>query len=142
MASLHHIGNTILGDAENIIIVPLSAVTMVYTNLTLYFATWEYNPDTDEEREICCTQFTEPSPILDPQLRVPILFEIIGQISLEECFLTVDGLLRLPYLCTTVVENAELHHALPMSRSDDRFGWCSHSNLVTAEENLSASGSS
>ncbi|KAI1782540.1 hypothetical protein LXA43DRAFT_905512 [Ganoderma leucocontextum] len=90
MAHLH-VGNTVLGDAENIVIVPLSTITMVYTNLALYFAMWEYDPDTDEEREICCTQFAEPPSYLDPQLRVPILFEIIGQISLEECFLTADG---------------------------------------------------
>ncbi|KAI1782217.1 hypothetical protein LXA43DRAFT_906424 [Ganoderma leucocontextum] len=81
-----HVGHTVLGDAENIIIVPLSTITMVYTNIALHFATWEYDPDTDEEREICCT----PS-YLDPQLQVPILFEIIGQISPEECFLTADG---------------------------------------------------
>ncbi|KAI1788924.1 hypothetical protein LXA43DRAFT_893833 [Ganoderma leucocontextum] len=88
-----HVGNTVLGDAENIVIVSLPTITMVYINLALYFATWEYDPDTDEEREICCTQFTGlPSYLdVDPQLKVPILFEIIGQISPEECFLTADG---------------------------------------------------
>lgn len=89
MASL--IGSTVLSDAENIIVVPLSTITMIYTNLAIYFVTWEYNPETDEEREICCTQLTELPSHLDPQLRVPILFEVIGQISPDECFLTADG---------------------------------------------------
>ena len=54
-----HVATTVLGDAEKIIVVPLSTITMLYTHLTLRFATWEYDPDTDEEREICCTQFAE-----------------------------------------------------------------------------------
>ena len=90
-----HVATTVLGDAENIIVVPLSTITMLYTRLTLRFATWEYDPDTDEEREICCTQFAEaeapPHLDIDPLIKIPILFEIIGQISEEECYLTADG---------------------------------------------------
>ena len=88
-----HVATTVLGDAEKIIVVPLSTITMLYTHLTLRFATWEYDPDTDEEREICCTQFAEAPPHLDinPLIKIPILFKIIGQISKDECYLMTDG---------------------------------------------------
>ncbi len=81
-----HFGSTILADAENIIIIPLYAIMMVYTSLTICFITWDFDPDTREEHEICCftpTQHTQPN--------VPILFEVVGQIALEDCFLTADG---------------------------------------------------
>ncbi|KAI1781718.1 hypothetical protein LXA43DRAFT_1105466 [Ganoderma leucocontextum] len=86
-----HIGSTVLADAENIIIIPLAAVTMIFTQLSVCFSTWEYDPETHEEREICCLQFSNLPSSLDPRLKVPILFEIIGQITHEECFLTADG---------------------------------------------------
>ncbi|KAI1796507.1 hypothetical protein LXA43DRAFT_879942 [Ganoderma leucocontextum] len=84
-------GSTVLGDADNIIILPLSAITMVYTSLTLCFAMWEYDPETHEEREICCIRFTELPPYLDTRPTVPILFEVVGQIAREDCFLPADG---------------------------------------------------
>ncbi len=85
------IGSTVLSDAENIVIIPLAAITMIYTNLYIRFLTWEYDQETHEEHEICCMQFSDLPSFLDPRPRVPILFEIIGQVSHEDCFLTTDG---------------------------------------------------
>ncbi|KAI1781642.1 hypothetical protein LXA43DRAFT_908153 [Ganoderma leucocontextum] len=84
-------GSTILAGAENIIIIPLYAITMVYISLTICFTTWDFDPDTHEEHEICCFRFTDLPPHLDPRPKVPILFKVIGQIALEDCFLTADG---------------------------------------------------
>ncbi len=84
-------GSTVLSDAEDIIIVPLSSVTMIYTTLLLCFLVWEYDPETREEREICCFRFSDLPSHIDPRPRIPILFEIIGQIAFEDCFLTADG---------------------------------------------------
>ena len=86
-----HFGYTLLADAENIIIIPLYAITMVYTSCIISFTTWEFDPDTREEHEICCFRFSNLPSYLDPRPKIPILFEVIAQIAPEDCFFTADG---------------------------------------------------
>ncbi|PIL35896.1 hypothetical protein GSI_01556 [Ganoderma sinense ZZ0214-1] len=90
----HPPGSTILANANNIVILPLYSLTMVYVNITLRFAPWEYDPETDEERKICCMKVDIagfPAYLESLLPKVPILFEVIGQISPYDCFLTADG---------------------------------------------------
>ena len=83
--------NLLLRYADQILICPLFVVAAVYSNFDMCFVTSDYDHTTHEERETCCINI-EPDPtLMDPLPRLPILFEVVGQIAMHQCFLTSEG---------------------------------------------------
>lgn len=79
-----------LENATQTIIVPLYFLSM-FRQLLVCFAVTEYQhyAGKHEYRRICCLR--PDTTIFNPRQKRPVLFELVGQIAREDCYLTALG---------------------------------------------------
>ncbi|PIL33641.1 hypothetical protein GSI_04264 [Ganoderma sinense ZZ0214-1] len=76
-----------LTQSKPIIICPLETFKSIYLFRNLRFG--PIDRDGSEKRHICCVCEDSPPALIRP--KTPILFDVLGQIAVEDCFLTARG---------------------------------------------------
>lgn len=76
-----------IDTADDVVLCPLHVLMSIDPVLEFCFAT-SYRRDA-EYRRIFCVRHARPNIILGPKM--PVLFEVIGQIAVQNCYLTTHG---------------------------------------------------